>query len=304
MNIKFFKNIFVTKKIVFYTLGFWIFLVISFIVILTLYPRAGTIIFAYPNLDKVTFAWEKVPFDDEHFFVKERFDKEFIVNSNTLYQFYLYIKRYDLYVPYIETILKEYEIPDDFKYLAIAESALRNDVVSHAGAAGIWQFIPETAIRYGLRVDEYVDERYNFEKSTVAAAEYFQDLHKKFSNWTLVAAAYNRGENWLLRDMKSQKVDSYYDLYLNDETSRYVFRILAIKYLLESYNAKKSFLDMVMWEPYTEPRTKKISVSKVDNLIEWATSNWQSYNTVRVLNPWILQDSLPEWSWEIRVLDL
>lgn len=288
-------------------LYFWWVILIFIWLLLTIkssfFWYSNGVIFLYPKLENVQFAWEKVPFDSEHFFIKERFDKEFIINSNTLYQFYLYIKRYPLYISYIEKVLKKYQVPSDFKYLAIAESALRNDVISDAWAVWIWQFIPDTAKRYWLRVDDEVDERYNFEKSTDAAARFFSDTQKIFQNRTLVAAAYNRWENGLQRDLKEQKVSSYYDLYLNDETSRYIFRILAIKYMIESYLNQKWVLDFVVWGTYEVPITKEIHVSwKIEDLIEWSKNNGINYNTVKILNPWILKHSLPEWDWSIKVL--
>lgn len=260
------------------------------------------LIFAYPKLSKVNFAWESVPFDGKHFYNKEKFDKEYIITSNTLYQFFLYVKRYPNYIPYIEEKLKENKIPDDFKYLAIAESALRSDIKSTAWANGIWQFMPDTAIKYGLIVNEYVDERNNFEKSTDAAMKYFKDLYADFWNWTLVAAAYNRGENGLRRDMKSQNVTNYYDLYLNEETSRYVFRILAIKYILLDYFEKKHIIDFFIGSPYEVPDTELVKVWEIDDLMKWAQDSGQNYNTIKLLNPWILQDSLHEGTWEIKVL--
>ncbi len=303
MFLYFVKNLFLKKKNIIIwgisLLFIWLFL----LGMSALFLKEKGVIFLYPDADKINFSWEVMPIDSKHFYVKERFDKEFIVNSNTLYQFYLYIKRYPLYIPYIEKVLKESGIPQDFKYLPIAESALRNDVVSHAGAAGIWQFIPETAKRYGLRVDEFVDERYNFEKSTSAASKYLSDLHAIFWNWTLVAAAYNRWENWLKRELDEQGVKSYYDLYLNEETSRYIFRILAIKYMIEGYFSQKWVLDFVIWGTYEIPKTTEIEVhNSLDNLVLWSQQNGQSFNTVKILNPWILKNALPEWKWTIKIL--
>lgn len=264
--------------------------------------KTPNFIFSYPQESKINFAWEKVPLSWEYFYNKERFDKEFLISSNILYQFYLYVKRYPLYIPYIEDKLKENNIPDDFKYLAIAESALRNDVVSSAWAAWIWQFMPETAKRFWLQVNDYVDERYNFEKSTDAAIAYFQKLYEIFENRTLVAAGYNRWENGILRALEDQNVSSYYDLYLNEETSRYIFRILAIKYLIESYLEQKNIVDTFIGGTYSIPETTIIDIEKIDNLSSWAENYNQNYNTIKLLNPWILGKSLPEWEWEVKVL--
>jgi soluble lytic murein transglycosylase-like protein len=153
--------------------------------------KEKNIFFSYPEGD-IFFAGENIPIGRDNYYNKQRFDKEFTISGNNLYQFYLYVKRYPLYIPYIEKQLKEKDIPNDFKYLPIAESALRNDVISSAGAAGIWQFMPETAKQYALRVDEFVDERYNFQKSTESAIAYLQELYRQFGDWSLVAASYNR----------------------------------------------------------------------------------------------------------------
>ncbi len=278
------------------------------VVIMTLFfylsepKNIHNLIFTYPSLSKLEFAGEKVPFDGKHFYNKERFDREYIITSNTLYQFFLYVKRYPSYIPYIESELKKYKIPDDFKYLAIAESALRSDIKSSAWANWIWQFMPDTWKKYDLVINDSIDERNNFEKSTEAAMKYLSYLYKGYWNWTLVAAAYNRGENGLKRDLESQKVDNYYDLYLNEETSRYVFRILAIKYLLNDYFSKKSFIDFFIWEAYEVPNTKWVHVWKIDDLMKWSQDQWQNYNTIKFLNPWILWNSLPEGKWEIKIL--
>jgi len=147
------------------------------------------------NYSQVNFAGEKVSFEGKYYYNIEKFEKELSVTRFNMYQFVLYHKREPLYIPYIEKKLKAAGIPDDFKYLAIAESGLRNESLSSAGAGGIWQFIPDTARQYGLQVTDTVDERYNFELATDAAIAYFQKLYKDFHDWTLVAAAYNRGEN-------------------------------------------------------------------------------------------------------------
>lgn len=260
-----------------------------------------TLVFAYPK-ETIVFAGEEVPMNRDNFYNKERFDKEFLLSSNNLYQFYLYVKRYPVYIPYIEEKLKEAGIPNDFKYLPIAESALRDDVVSSAWAGGIWQFMPETAKRYGLRVDEYVDERYHFEKATDAAIRYIWDLYDIFWDWALVAAAYNRWENGLQRDMKQQGIHNYYDLYLNEETSRYVFRILAIKYVMHSYFERKDAIDTLIGGVQSLPETELFQVSSIENLNLWAQTQGQKYKDIKVLNRWIISESLPEWSWEIKVM--
>lgn len=289
-------------------------LMIIFIILITIFlivfnilkkenvTQNSNIIFSYPWND-LDFAWEKLPNLGDNYFIKERFDKEFLNTSYNLYQFFLYVKRLPLYMLYIENTLNEYNIPDDFKYLPIAESALRNDVVSSAWAWGIWQFMPETAREYGLIVNDLVDERYNFEKSTQAAAKYLNYLHGLFWNRTLVAASYNRWQNGIKKAMEDQNVDNYYDLYLNEETSRYVFRILAIKYVIQDYKSRESAINKLIWWVYTEPNTKIIKVWKIDDLKKWAWENWQNYQTIKNLNQWILTNTLPDGNWDIKVLE-
>ena len=260
------------------------------------------LVFSYPD-GPIEFAQQEVPMWWGNFSNKERFDKEFLQNSHNLFQFYLYVKRYPLYMWLIEQELENANIPQDLKYMAIAESALRNDVVSSAGAGWIWQFMPETAKRYGLEVNELVDERYHFEKATRAAIRYLWELYDQFGDWALVAAAYNRGENGLRRDMESQWVDNYYDLYLNEETSRYVFRIIAIKYVLQSYFERKEIIDKLIGGVYKKPETTTILVSSIDNLAEWSKRNGYKYKDIKNLNRWIVGESLPEGNWEIAILE-
>jgi hypothetical protein len=164
--------------------------------------------------------------------------------------------------------------------------------------------MPETAKMYWLRVDDEIDERYHFEKATIAAMQYLTKLHGDFWNWSLAAAAYNRWENGLMRDMESQNIDNYYDLYLNEETSKYVFRILAIKYVMHSYFTKQDFINTLIWGVYKKQDTRIITVGKIDNLQIWATKAWYKYRDIKELNAWILWNSLPDGSWDILVLDI
>lgn len=263
--------------------------------------QSTSIIFKYPE-EEIRYWWIKVPVWGVNYLNKERFDKEFLLTSNNLYQFYLYVKRYPVYIPYIEQELLEAWIHEDIKYLPIAESALRDDVVSSAWAWGIWQFMPDTWRRYGLIVDEFVDERYHFEKSTAAAISYLSDLYDIFGDWALVSAAYNRWENGLRRDMSSQGIDNYYDLYLNEETSRYVYRIMAIKYVMHSYFENKTVIDKLIWWVNEIPATEIVTVSAIDDLALWSSENGYKYKDIKTLNRWIVWESLPDGVWEITVL--
>ncbi len=165
--------------------------------------------------------------------IRERFDRELLamnyMHSGTLQM----VKRANRYFPVIEPILKANQIPDDMKYLCCIESSLNPKAVSAAGAAGLWQFIPSTAREYGLQVDSDVDERYHIEKSTVAACQYLKDAYELYRDWSLVAAAYNAGKRRITAELEKQSVDNYFDLYLNEETARYVYRIISCKWVME-----------------------------------------------------------------------
>ena len=269
--------------------------------ILSLSPSKNTIVFSYPKWE-INFAWEILPTQNDNYFIKERFDKEFLNTSYNLYQFFLYVKRLPLYMPFIEDELKKAWVPDDFKYLPIAESALKNDVVSWAWAGWMWQFMPDTAKQYGLIVNDEIDERYNFKKSTTAAIKHISDLHKTFKDWTLVAASYNRWATAIKNALKDQNVSNYYDLYLNEETSRYVFKIISIKYVITDYYSKKAYIDKLIGWTYELPETESIKVWKIDDLKSWSHDLWQNYQTIKELNPWILKDYLPDWNWEVSIL--
>jgi len=243
----------------------------------------------------------KIPTPKENIFIAERFDKEYMAVAMNLYQFALYAKRYPVYMPSIERKLKAAWLPNDLKYLAIAESALRNDVVSKAGAAGIWQFMPATARDYGLTVNEYVDERYHVEKSTDAAIRYLKKLYSLFGDRPLAMAAYNMGQWAVWRSLEAQGVKSYYDLYMNEETSRYVFRILWIKYAFEWYFPQQEDFHALYWPAYNSIETKTITVWKIDDLPKWALEQGYNYQTIKYLNRWILKSSLPKGTWSIAV---
>ncbi len=180
--------------------------------------------------EKLTFCGEEVPL--QYFDVRESLEKEIIVNAYWHSQTILYIKRADRYFPVIEPILKANNIPDDFKYLVVAESGF-SDVVSPAGAAGLWHFLENTGREYGLEINDEVDERYNLEKSTNAACKYFKESYDLYKNWTLTAASYNGGRNGIDRQISRQGENNYYDLLFAEETQRYVYRILAFKVVME-----------------------------------------------------------------------
>ena len=182
--------------------------------------------------EPLTFCNEPVPLNEAD--VKERLERELLVSLDNSGEVILWLKRANRYFPYIEKALKDNALPDDLKYIVIAESSLKPLATSNKGAVGFWQFIENTGNKYGMKINNDIDERRNFFISTDAAINYFKDLYAIFGSWTLAAAAYNMGEEGLKTEMLMQKVNNYYQLYLNQETQRYVFRILAAKMILSN----------------------------------------------------------------------
>ena len=240
-------------------------------------------IFALEGPEKINFAGEDIPLEISD--VKERLDRELMVNTYWQSQTLLLHKRANRWFPVIEPILAENEIPDDFKYLALAESGLEN-VVSPAGAVGFWQFLKSSGKSYGLEINDEVDERYHVEKSTKAACKYLSDSYDKYGNWCLSAASYNMGPNGLEKQMDIQNEESYFDLLLNAETSRYLFRILAMKEILT--NSTKYgfyFRPQDLYEPY---KTKIAEVNEgVTSWAEYSHSQNINYKILKTLNPWL-----------------
>jgi membrane-bound lytic murein transglycosylase D len=254
---------------------------------------------SFSSEDVLVFAGDKLPISGIYLMNQEKFDREVALTVLQPAQLVMIYKRWNHYIPHIERELKKANIPHDFIYLVIAESSLRNTSVSTAGAAGIWQFMPDTARRYGLRVDDKIDERYDFVKATDAAIRYIKDLYAIFGDWILVAAAYNRGENGLQRDMAWQFVDKYEDALFNNETARYVYRILALKHVFENL---ESYVDPVLLgNRYPRYVTRNMRVGALDNIAQWARDNSYSYLQIRELNPWIRSNQLPAGDWELQV---
>jgi hypothetical protein len=238
--------------------------------------------------DELTFAGEKVP--TELYDIKERMDRELLVNTYWQSNGLLLIKRAHKYFPIIEPMLKKYGIPDDFKYLAVAESGLENNS-SSAGAAGFWHFLKSSAKEYGLEVNQNVDERYNLEKATKVAADYLKKSKKRFGTWTLAAAAYNAGNARIARNLKKQQVTDYYDLLLNSETSRYVLRIVALKEVL-SYPKKYGF-EFEKEDLYTSPATRTVKVDTViTNIASFAKGFNTNYKELKLQNAWLRENKL------------
>ena len=241
------------------------------------------------NIPKqLNFAGEKVPIED--FDVRERLDKELLVNTYWQSQTLLFQKRANRWFPVIEPILKKNGVPEDFKYLALIESGFTN-VVSSAGATGFWQLMEATATSYGLEVNKEVDERYNVEKSTEVACQYLKEAYKKFNSWTLAAASYNVGMGGVSRQIEKQKVNDYYDLLLNEETSRYLFRILAIKEIIS--NPKAYGFHIRKKDLYPPIPSYIVTVdSSITDFADFAIRNKVNYKLVKLLNPWIRQGFL------------
>ncbi len=239
-----------------------------------------------PN--NVFFAGERIPV--ENIDVREALDKEMHKVCFWHSEVFLYLKRANRYFPIIEVILKLNQIPDDFKYLAIAESGLTN-VSSPAGARGYWQFMKETGKEFNLEINKEVDERYNLEKSTIAACLYLNRLYKKYKNWTLVAAAYNTGQGNLDKEIKRQKQDKYYDLLLNSETARYVYRIVAIKLIMQNPR-KYGFIttDENLYQPI-KFKTLEVDTSVTD-FVEFAEKQGVTYKILKTYNPWLRAQKL------------
>jgi membrane-bound lytic murein transglycosylase D len=242
-----------------------------------------------PELPKsMFFAGEKVPLD--RWEIREQLDRELLYNYYNQYSTIYILKQADRYLPVIEPILKANGIPEDFKYLCIAESALQNQT-SRVGAVGFWQFMPATAPSYGLEVNEEVDERYDVVKSTNAACQYFRQAYSKFGSWTAAAASYNMGQGGYNGQSTYQQTSDYYSLLLPEETMRYVFRILAFKQLIGE--AKKFGYEVGRLDTYKPVKTTSITVTaSVPNLAQFAIDNGTTYRMVKQLNPWLRAKSL------------
>lgn len=238
--------------------------------------------------DEVYLFGEKVPL--ENFEVYERLDREIIVNAYWHSATILAMKRANRWFPVIEPILRKNNIPDDFKYLAVAESNLEN-VVSPAGATGFWQFIKSAATEYGLEVNNEVDERYDVEKSTEAACKYLKDAYQKFGSWTMAAAAYNAGMNGIDKWSGLQKAKNYYNLVLGIETSRYISRVAAIKIIME--NPQKYGFHLTEQDLYKPLKYKEVVLdSSVTDFADYAASLGINYKTLKYFNPWLRDTSL------------
>ncbi|RPI69735.1 MAG: lytic transglycosylase domain-containing protein [Ignavibacteriales bacterium] len=247
---------------------------------------------------ELSFADERVPV--ENFEVYERIDREIIVNTYFHSSTIISIKRANRWFPVIKPILEKNGIPEDFKYLMIAESGAAN-AISPADAVGFWQFIEGSALKYGLEVNDEVDERYHVEKSTEAACKYLNDAFSLFGSWTVAAASYNMGIPGVTKQLERQKTNNYYNLVLGEETSRYIARIIAIKEIME--NSTKYGFDIKEDEFYNELPYEEVVVSyPIINLADWATERGINYKILKLYNPWLRDNVLRNKSGKVYTI--
>lgn len=257
-------------------------------------------VYALPMPENLDFAGETVPLSDPD--VRERMDRELLVNTYWQSNGLLLIKRANKYFPVIEPILAKQGVPDDFKYLAVIESGLQN-VVSPAGARGIWQIMPATAREYGLEVNDNVDERYHLEKATEAACMYLLNSKERFGNWTLAAAAYNAGNAGINRRLDGQQVEDYYNLLLGEETGRYMFRILALKEILS--DPKKYGFNFRESDLYNLVPSFKVEVdTAVADLAAFANFHEINYKVLKIHNPWLREPKLNNRSRKLYEIEI
>lgn len=263
-------------------------------------PQISAIV-SPPVPKTLKFAGEHFDFDRTDMY--ERLDRELSQMSYMHSSTMLMLKRANRVFPIIAPILKQNGVPEDLVYLACIESTLDPRALSPAKAAGVWQFMPATAKQYGLEVNDYVDERYHLEKATAAAARYLRNAYNKYGNWESAMASYNGGQGRISSELESQLADSAFDLYLVQETTRYVYRIFAAKILMENpakygYNLRpEQFYSPLAYTVETVTQT-------IDNLPQWAKDHGTTYAMLREFNPWLRAKSLPVAngkSYEIKI---
>ena len=257
-------------------------------------------VYAISVPEHLDFADEVVPLSDPD--VYERMDRELLVNTYWQSNGLLMFKRAEKYFPVIEPILKKYGVPDDFKYLAVIESGLIN-VVSPAGARGVWQIMPATAKENGLEVNENVDERYNLEKSTEVACKYILKSKESLGSWTLAAAAYNAGNSGVSKRLEEQQVSNYYDLLLGEETGRYIFRIVALKEILN--HPQKYGFNFTKEDLYKDIPTYTVAVdTAVTDFTAFAKSFGINYKILKIHNPWLREPKLNNKSRKVYSIEI
>jgi hypothetical protein len=240
--------------------------------------------------EEIEFCGDKI--DLRRYDLRERFDREMMMMMYMHSTSLILLKRANRYFPIIESILKANDLPDDLKYLACIESTLNPRAVSAAKAIGMWQFMPETAKQFGLEVSDYVDERYDVEKETQAACMYLKDAYSKYGDWSTACASYNTGTNRVTTELERQGVKTGLDLWLVEETQRYVFRILACK---EFFNHPKKYGFFIRGEQLYQPVVFRdtLVTGNVPNWVEFAKNQGINYYDLKSYNSWIRNDSLP-----------
>ncbi|MBC2845871.1 lytic transglycosylase domain-containing protein [Winogradskyella flava] len=257
-------------------------------------------VYALEMPENLNFAGEAVPIENPDIY--ERMDRELLVNTYWQSNGLLMFKRAQKYFPIIEPILEKNGVPDDFKYLAVIESGLTN-AVSPAGARGFWQIMKATGRENGLEVNDNVDERYNLELATEVACKYLKKAKERLGSWTLAAAAYNAGNAGISRRLKEQKVNDYYDLLLGEETGRYMFRIVALKEILN--NPSKYGFNFNQSDLYSFVPTYKVEVdSAVTNFAGFAKRFGINYKILKLHNPWLRERHLNNKSKKSYIIEI
>ncbi len=260
-------------------------------------PTNNTVSYSYNNYNTASinipinldFCGEKIP--SNNFEIQQNLEKEFFNNTYWKSNAALLFTKAQKWFPYIEPILKQQAIPNDFKYLAVIESHLSN-IVSPAGAAGFWQLLPNSARAYNLEVNQHIDERYDVEKSTLAACKHIKDAYTQFHNWTLAAAAYNMGIAGVKKALEKQNTNNYFNLLLNSETKSFVYRILAYKTLFSS--PQHFGIKNKKWIYFQKIPMRLIKVdSSITNLSDFAKKLKCTKATLKIFNPWLIKDELP-----------
>ncbi len=247
----------------------------------------------------VTLCGEKIPIEDRH--VREMFDRELTISACNRAQVFMWLKRAGRYFPGIERVLVKAGLPDDLKYLAVAESNLINYIRSSRGAVGTWQFMASTAQRYGLRKSRMLDERRNVDRATDAAVLYLKELKEMFGTWTLALAAYNGGEDLIEREIEEQQVQDYFRLNLPIETERFVFRIAAIKTILEDPERYGYALSPERMYRPIEYDTVKVNIGTPLHVTEVAQAVVADFKLIKELNPHVLGHYLPTGKYTLNV---
>jgi membrane-bound lytic murein transglycosylase D len=251
-----------------------------------------------PIPDKLSYCGEEIDLNVSD--IRERFERELYIYANLNYQIMFYLKRAPRIFPYMEGQLKANNMPDDLKYLAVVESDLIPVLISARGARGLWQFMPETAKEYGMRVTDNIDERMHLDKSTQAAFKYLKHARERTGSWSMASASYNMGLTRATTHMREQYTSDYFRMHMNLESARYVFKILAVKTIMENPELYGYHIDDK--EAYQSSKVKTVSVtSEISDLPKWAIEHGTTYYDLRRVNPWIVGRSLPAGRYQIDI---